>query len=1055
MNLSAQKSPYHIRNFRTSEYGGFNQTWQVVQDEQGIMFLGSSSCVYTYNGIDWNQILVKRGAATRQVHYDSTSKTIFVGSVADFGYLGKDSSGFYAYRSMMDQVPEKHRVFSDIWKIQQQGDKIYFQSAERIFVVENKKIVGTIEPSQGNTFALLFNCGGKLYVRQRGVGLMEISGTKMTLVNHSEAFGSIRVMGMLPYDDNTNLILTSGQGFIKMSGLKNGAISFEDFPIASDTFLLESGVLGCEWVNENEFAVNSRNGLKIYTRDFQPKILFNKKSGLKDEAVSEFFVDREKNIWLTHNDGVSTISYSVPVLSYSDEIGFEGTPDIIEFAHDTVYLGSTAGLFRSVVPIGFGSPLHFDRMNIRNTEVWNAMHIGKSILISTSEGLAEFENNTATDITRYYTNQTMWLDSNKTLITAEKGGFSVISRNANSSWSMLRHFEIPGMELIRLSSPSAVKNKDGKYTVTGMTRFKTVVIIQFNAIDSALSVREYGPKNGLPLDDCYPLQIGDSVYYMSYMVAFRYDPAKDINDSSICFSEAPDIYFQLYSGNMAGVHPLNNYRLFLEQPKYDAYTTFFGVSDTGVFAARILLGEVFLGSNIQYGIVRNDNVAWLLNQQSLIQYNLATPIDTSLKYFSLITRVRFSGDSMGQYYPQTEITLPYKRNSVIFNFAAPYYTYDMSRLFQYQLIGFDTAWSKLTVSHEKEYTNLPEGTYTFVVRAENAFAMKSSEARYVFTILPPWYRTKLAYASYVVGFFLLLFGTVRLSAHRLLKQKEKLEELVTERTAEVVAQNQQIEAQKVDLEVAYTGIQDSIHYAQRIQQAILPTNEEVLRIVPNSFVLFKPRDIVSGDFYWLVEKNNVAFIACVDCTGHGVPGALMSMIGNTILNQLVVENKMTNPNEILNELHNGVRQALKQDAGGDTRDGMDIAFIALDKSSRRLKYAGANRSLWIIRDKKLIETKADKMSIAGDQHETSRRFIQHEIQLEQGDCIYLSTDGYADQFGGERGKKFMVKQFHNLLLEIHKMPLQEQHYALESAFVKWKDNLEQVDDVLVIGIAIP
>jgi serine phosphatase RsbU (regulator of sigma subunit) len=294
---------------------------------------------------------------------------------------------------------------------------------------------------------------------------------------------------------------------------------------------------------------------------------------------------------------------------------------------------------------------------------------------------------------------------------------------------------------------------------------------------------------------------------------------------------------------------------------------------------------------------------------------------------------------------------------------------------------------------------------------------------------------------------------VKISERTLRKQKERLEQVVSERTAEVVQQKQQIEAQKVDLETAYTGIQDSIHYSQRIQQAILPTSEDVRKIVPDSFVLFYPRDIVSGDFYWLAEREERRFIACVDCTGHGVPGALMSMIGNTLLNQIILEKNITAPEEVLNSLHEGVRHALKQDAGGDTRDGMDIALISLDKNNTELRYAGANRNLWIVRKGQLVDIKANKFPIAGIQ-EDQRRFTGHTLPLQKGDCIYLSTDGYADQFGGPRGKKFMVKQLTNLLAGMRDLPMTEQRTVLEHKFNEWRGHNEQVDDVLVIGIRI-
>jgi serine phosphatase RsbU (regulator of sigma subunit) len=178
----------------------------------------------------------------------------------------------------------------------------------------------------------------------------------------------------------------------------------------------------------------------------------------------------------------------------------------------------------------------------------------------------------------------------------------------------------------------------------------------------------------------------------------------------------------------------------------------------------------------------------------------------------------------------------------------------------------------------------------------------------------------------------------------------------------------------------------------------------------------------------------------------------MSMIGNTLLNQIVIEKNISAADQILNLLHVGVRHALKQDAGGDTRDGMDLSLIVIDESKSQLMYAGANRNLWIVRNGELLETKADKFPIAGSQQEEERKFTSHIVSIEKGDVIYLTTDGYADQFGGPKGKKYMVRQLTRLLIEIASKPMNDQRFRLEQEFFEWKDNHEQVDDVLVIGI---
>ncbi|HEX8517034.1 MAG TPA: SpoIIE family protein phosphatase [Bacteroidia bacterium] len=277
-------------------------------------------------------------------------------------------------------------------------------------------------------------------------------------------------------------------------------------------------------------------------------------------------------------------------------------------------------------------------------------------------------------------------------------------------------------------------------------------------------------------------------------------------------------------------------------------------------------------------------------------------------------------------------------------------------------------------------------------------------------------------------------------------QKELLEIQVTERTHEIVEQKKVIEEKNKD-------ITDSINYAKRIQEAILPDKELKQRIFPEAFILFKPKDIVSGDFYWFAEKDGKRLIAACDCTGHGVPGALMSMIGNNILNQIVNESGVTSPEIILAKLNIEIRKALKQDGHEATKDGMDIALLCFNNTNE-LEYAGAHRPLWIIKDGMLTEIKADKHSIGGLQEEKEKSFKKHLFTLSPGTLVYIFTDGYADQFGGDSGKKFMSRQFKELLITNHYLPVNVQERLLDKTIEKWKGSREQIDDILVIGIKI-
>ncbi|MDQ3048243.1 MAG: tetratricopeptide repeat protein [Bacteroidota bacterium] len=250
-------------------------------------------------------------------------------------------------------------------------------------------------------------------------------------------------------------------------------------------------------------------------------------------------------------------------------------------------------------------------------------------------------------------------------------------------------------------------------------------------------------------------------------------------------------------------------------------------------------------------------------------------------------------------------------------------------------------------------------------------------------------------------------------------------------------------------------ITDSIKYAKRLQTAILPSDEYIRETFPDSFVFYQPKDIVSGDFYWFERWGGKSLFAAVDCTGHGVPGAFMSIVGFNLLNQAVNEHGLNKPNLLLNALNKGITKTLKQtEEDSIIKDGMDISLCSIDRETMKLEYSGAYNPLWIIRDHQLTELTADKHPIGVFWGNELKPFTLKEFDLKKGDRVYLFTDGMADQFGGSKGKKFKYSQMKKLLISLYDYDMEAQKNIIIEEFNTWKGNLEQVDDILIMGICI-
>jgi serine phosphatase RsbU (regulator of sigma subunit) len=440
---------------------------------------------------------------------------------------------------------------------------------------------------------------------------------------------------------------------------------------------------------------------------------------------------------------------------------------------------------------------------------------------------------------------------------------------------------------------------------------------------------------------------------------------------------------------------------------------------------------------------KDDNL-WFGTVNGAFKYDPEKDVSSVIKPVTKILDFRVN---LKEYPVKHKVNLSYKDNSLSFDFIGISLSNPEGVKYKIKLDGYDEEWKILTNQTNVVYANLPHNKYVFRLISCNGAGVCSEPVTMDIDIDPPYWKTWWFYLIVITAVIGSLFAYIKLRERKLQHEKRVLEEKINERTAEVVEKNKELDEINKDI----TAI---IRYAKRIQDAILPPDEYVRKHLPDTFILFKPKDIVSGDFYWMEEKKDTVIVAAVDCTGHGVPGAFMSIVGHNLLDRVVGEQNITQPARILDELNKSISDTLRQtDLEDNTvRDGMDIALCSLNKKSGILEFAGAYNPLWLLRNNEIIEIKANKFPIGNSRSGENNRFTNHEITLQKGDTIYIFSDGYSDQFGGPKGKKFKASALKQLLLGAEHLDMKSQKEILDTTIEDWRGSHEQVDDILVIGI---
>ena len=477
-------------------------------------------------------------------------------------------------------------------------------------------------------------------------------------------------------------------------------------------------------------------------------------------------------------------------------------------------------------------------------------------------------------------------------------------------------------------------------------------------------------------------------------------------------------------------------------------------------SGRILADDDQQPVELNFMITDKSEILWLATSAGLYRVNkekyISHPDSVTANSFMpnvAFTSFELSGKNGKLVMPldkALKIIVPRGNQLFSIHFSALDYTRPEKNRYMYLMVrnGHEGSWVDIGNQHYVTFFNLPSGSYSFTVRGSNSDGVWNEQGSTLeVVVLTPRYASLGAFILYGFLALLLVYLVVQVQTRNLRRSNRILQE--KEMNAREVAR------QREELMIKNKNITDSITYAQRIQFALLPTEEQFSSILPESFILYKPKDIVSGDFYWITENPRKIYVAAIDCTGHGVPGAFMSIIGFELFRNITGVQGEPNPARILDSLNDNYAEIFSDGEHVYLKDGMDVALCVFDKEERSLEFSGACNPLYLIRDETIIEIRADRSSIGAEIIQVpteNRKFKSHKLFLQENDIMYIFSDGYADQFGGPEGKKFKYRRFRHLLLTIHKLSMQKQRSILEASMEEWKRGLDQVDDILVIGI---
>ena len=950
-------------------------------------------------------------------------RNIYVCGQNKIGIFGSTEDELFVYRSIATNDVQN----PDFDKIVRAQNYIYFISSHNILTYSprTRKIVNYFSFPLGYNKSNAFSFRQKLYVNVYPKGILEFDSCDFIDPNikygdynyalqkiENNSISDYEIVEFVDYEfvakfSDSLMLLSQKDSLMLFDGyslarLDIGNSDFIQNTVPQNAVSLNDSILAVGTLNKGIFFIDKNNGKDL--------INLNINGGLLHETISSMYFDSKNGLWIITPKSLSRAHYDLPVKKLEHHNIINGQILCMNQFDSVTYFGTTEGVFRKkFVQDTNKINLVFERISGVEKQIFQFIEFEKSILAISNNSVYKIDSLEAKKIIDLKIIRSVrYLQEYQMLLLATSQGLYFYS----DSLSVLKKVG----ENLNLDIYS-MNVSDGNVVWLGLKDRVLYAKIDSSGIPERFYSYEFRVKQKQKIE-IFSDSIGNIFYSQDHF--YRIENNEFVLDSLL---ENMQITL-VFNSSEIFAKSLNSMWHVIDNEKNN----------------RFDLSYLNLFENINSLMLENKNTLLVsTNNNQLYSINIDSE-QVRIRMQSTIYKIL---NTDNQTIPLNNTKISAFSEGVRFFFSSPFFYQKSGVHYQYFIEGLSSNWSSWSTQNFVEIPFLPTGNYTFYYRAKNIFNKEGRINKHTIKVEVPFYAQTwfllLIFSLLIIVVALIVYWFMHISSDQIKEQNKYLERRINERTD--------------DLRKKQAELTDSINYASRIQNAILPKLQIFEQNNFDYFIVNRPKNIVSGDFYWVSDKQDYLSIAVVDCTGHGVPGAFMSILGLTLLSQINRLKEGIKPDEVLEELRAEVIDTLNQHGKEhEIHDGMDMALIHINKKRDKISFAGAYRPLYLIRNKELIVYKGQRMPVGLFIRKSN--FTYQDIELEKGDVVYLFSDGYADQTGGVRASKFSTKQLKKLLIEISEKPLAQQKIILETEMDNWKKNYSQVDDILVMGIKV-